>query len=104
VEYDPDIQHLPAFAVTSKQFKGILSTYHEFTFKFGWFEKLCVSYQHYLYYPILLVLARTNLTIQSFLLVYHHIMSLPLHCHCQCHVISCHVLLCTRVIVFGYAS
>jgi len=68
VQYDPDIQHLPAFAITSAIFKGVVSTYHQYTFKFGWFEKLCVSYQHYLYYPVLLVIARTNLTIQSFLL------------------------------------
>jgi len=68
VQYDPDIQHLPAFAVTNKIFKGVYSTYHQYTFKFDRFSQFFVGYQHYLYYPILLVVARANLTLQSFLL------------------------------------
>jgi delta8-fatty-acid desaturase len=69
VEYDPDIQHLPVFAVCNGYFKDVYSYYHERVFEFStspltqWFVKR----QHFLYVPIML-LARFNLYIQSLLL------------------------------------
>jgi len=54
VENDPDIQHMPVFAVTEKFFKGIYSTYHEFEFKFDAVAQFLVQFQHLLYFPLLL--------------------------------------------------
>lgn len=51
--HDPDIQHLPFFAVSTRLFGNVYSTYYE---KFLWFDKfaqLTIPIQHYLYYPIL---------------------------------------------------
>ncbi|CDO94979.1 unnamed protein product [Kluyveromyces dobzhanskii CBS 2104] len=51
--HDPDIQHLPFFAVSTRLFHNVYSTYYD---KFLWFDKFAekvVPFQHYLYYPIL---------------------------------------------------
>ena len=51
--HDPDIQHLPFFAVSSRLFGNVYSTYYD---KFLWFDKLAqkmIPIQNYLYYPIL---------------------------------------------------
>ncbi|SCU88114.1 LAMI_0D08834g1_1 [Lachancea mirantina] len=51
--HDPDIQHLPFFAVSTRLLKNVYSTYYE---KFLWFDKLAqktIPIQNYLYYPIL---------------------------------------------------
>lgn len=51
--HDPDIQHLPFFAVTTRLFNDVYSTYYD---KFLWFDafaKRAIPYQNYLYYPIL---------------------------------------------------
>lgn len=51
--HDPDIQHLPFFAVSTRLFHNVYSTYYE---KFLWFDafaKKLIPIQHYMYYPIL---------------------------------------------------
>lgn len=51
--HDPDIQHLPFFAVSTRLFGNIYSTYYE---KFLWFDefaKKLIPIQEYMYYPIL---------------------------------------------------
>lgn len=51
--HDPDIQHLPFFAVSTRLFNNIYSTYYE---KFLWFDAFAqklIPLQNYLYYPIL---------------------------------------------------
>lgn len=51
--HDPDIQHLPFFAVSTRLFGNVYSTYYE---KFLWFDKfaeLMIPLQNYTYYPIL---------------------------------------------------
>jgi len=65
---DPDIQHLPVFAVTSKYFKSIWSTYHSRVLTFDPVAKFLVSYQHYLFYPVM-ALARFNLYAQGYILI-----------------------------------
>ncbi|KAG0032131.1 hypothetical protein BGZ81_011620 [Podila clonocystis] len=62
--HDPDIQHLPFFAVTTRIFKGFFSTYHQKEMVFDRAAQFFVSYQHYLYYPIMM-LGRFNLYVQS---------------------------------------
>eukprot|EP00941_MAST-03F_sp_MAST-3F-sp1_P006403 g6403.t1 len=74
IENDPDIQHLPAFAVSNKIFddtnKGTWwSSYHRKQMIFDPIARFLVSYQHYLFYPIMAV-ARVNLYIQSYLLLF----------------------------------
>lgn len=70
VVYDPDIQHLPVFAVTPAFFNDVFSKYHFFEFPFRnskithWF----ISHQHWLYHLIMGV-ARFNLYAQSFILL-----------------------------------
>ena len=68
VELDPDIQHLPVFAVTDKFFKSLRSYYHDKIMHFDRVSKFFVSNQHFLYYFIM-GLARFNLYVQSFLLL-----------------------------------
>ncbi|AOA61344.1 Delta 8 Fatty Acid Desaturase [Komagataella phaffii CBS 7435] len=51
--HDPDIQHLPFFAVSSRLLGNVFSTYYE---KYLWFDKIAqkmLQIQHKLYYPIL---------------------------------------------------
>jgi len=66
VEYDPDIQHMPVFAVSEKFFKGIYSMYHFRAFPLDLPSRYLLQYQHYLYYPIM-ALARWNLYLQTFI-------------------------------------
>jgi len=53
-EHDPDIEHLPFFAVSHRFFDSLRSTYHEHIMSYDPFAKFMIQYQHYLYYPILL--------------------------------------------------
>ncbi|EKX36419.1 hypothetical protein GUITHDRAFT_97578 [Guillardia theta CCMP2712] len=68
--HDPDIQHMPAFAITEDLFKkgGTWSYYHKRLFHFDSLAKFLISYQHFFYYPIM-SFARLNLYLQSWLLV-----------------------------------
>ncbi|KAG0231083.1 hypothetical protein BGW42_000500 [Actinomortierella wolfii] len=67
--HDPDIQHLPFFAVTTRVFRGFFSTYHGRQMEFDRAAQFFVSYQHYLYYPILMF-GRFNLYVQSMLFLF----------------------------------
>jgi len=69
VEYDPDIQHLPVFAVTEAYFEDVFSKYHDWTLKFDCVAKLLVCYQHVLYI-IIMALARFNLYAQTLLCIF----------------------------------
>ena len=62
--HDPDIQHLPFFAVTSEFFNSIYSSFHGRKLKFDGFSRFIVQYQHYLYYFVLMF-GRFNLYVQS---------------------------------------
>lgn len=63
-EHDPDIQHLPFFAVSTRFFQNLYSTYYQQTMRFDKFAEILVSMQHYLYYPLLLF-GRFNLYANS---------------------------------------
>lgn len=60
-EHDPDIEHLPFFAVSHRFFMNLRSTYYERILKYDAAAKVFVRFQHFLYYPIMLF-ARFNLT------------------------------------------
>ena len=59
-EHDPDIEHMPFFAVSHKFFESLRSTYYDRIMTYDAFARFTIRYQHYLYYPILL-LGRFNL-------------------------------------------
>ena len=59
-EHDPDIEHIPFFAVSHRFFDSLRSTYYDRIMTYDTFAKFTIRYQHYLYYPILL-LGRFNL-------------------------------------------
>lgn len=77
IEHDPDIQHMPLFAVTPDIFNGtsghehgkFWTTYHQKWVQFDTIARFMVSYQHWLFYPIM-ALARFNLYIQSYMLLF----------------------------------
>ena len=64
VECDPDLQHMPVFAVSEKYFKSVYSLYHRRRMKFDRIAKFFVRVQHYTFYPIMAV-ARINLYLQT---------------------------------------
>ncbi|CAK9437909.1 uncharacterized protein LODBEIA_P22870 [Lodderomyces beijingensis] len=51
--HDPDIQHLPFFAVSVRLFGDVYSTYYDKVLWFDSFAKKLIPIQHYMYYPIL---------------------------------------------------
>lgn len=69
LEYDPDIQHMPFFAISDKFFTGIWSFYHSRRFEFDNIAQFLIKRQHLLFYPIMAV-ARFNLYIQSWLILF----------------------------------
>ena len=76
--HDPDIQHLPVFAITDKFFNyvkghgpGLFSRYWNKYMPFDRVSRFLISYQHILFYPIMSV-ARVNLLAQALLFVLTH--------------------------------
>lgn len=51
--HDPDIQHLPFFAVLVQLLQLVYSTYYQRELTFDKAAAFLIPYQHYLYYPIL---------------------------------------------------
>ncbi|KAK4687824.1 sphingolipid 8-(E)-desaturase, partial [Tremellales sp. Uapishka_1] len=64
-EHDPDIQHVPFFAISNKFFDSMWSTYYKRVMAFDGFSRAMVAMQHRLYY-IVLSLARFNLYANSY--------------------------------------
>jgi len=59
-EHDPDIEHMPFFAISHRFLESLRSTYYERIMTYDFFARFVIPYQPYLYYPILL-LGRFNL-------------------------------------------
>lgn len=64
-EHDPDIQHIPFFAISPKFFGSMWSTYYKRIMAFDAFSRAMVSVQHNIYY-LVLSLARFNLYANSY--------------------------------------
>ncbi|GAA5968635.1 hypothetical protein JCM11641_007707 [Rhodosporidiobolus odoratus] len=64
-QHDPDIQHLPFFAISKKFFSSIRSTYYDRVLTFDAFARTFVPHQHKLYY-LIMVFARFNLFALSY--------------------------------------
>ncbi len=63
-EHDPDIEHMPVFAISHRFFQSLRSTYYERVMTYDTVAKLTIQYQNWLYYPIL-TMGRFNLYLQS---------------------------------------
>jgi delta8-fatty-acid desaturase len=59
-EHDPDIEHMPFFAISTRFFNSLRSTYYDRVMEFDALARWAVSKQHWLYYP-LLTFGRFNL-------------------------------------------
>ncbi|KIX00691.1 uncharacterized protein Z518_09756 [Rhinocladiella mackenziei CBS 650.93] len=59
-EHDPDIEHMPFFAISTRFFNSLRSTYYDRVMDFDAVARWAISKQHWLYYP-LLTLGRFNL-------------------------------------------
>ncbi|KAJ5930313.1 hypothetical protein N7466_005806 [Penicillium verhagenii] len=59
-EHDPDIEHIPFFAISHRFLNSLNSTYYDRNMTFDAFSKIMVKVQNYSYYPIM-ALARFNL-------------------------------------------
>lgn len=52
-EHDPDIQHMPFFAVSSRLLHSLRSTYYDRIMKYDIVARNVIKIQHWTYYPIL---------------------------------------------------
>lgn len=59
-EHDPDIEHMPFFAISHRFFDSLRSTYYDRVMTYDPFAKFVIRYQHYLYY-VVLAFGRFNL-------------------------------------------
>lgn len=64
-EHDPDIQHIPFFAITKEFFGSLWSTYYKRVMLLDSFSKAMIPLQHKIYY-VVLSLARFNLYANSY--------------------------------------
>ncbi|KAK9273803.1 hypothetical protein L1049_018613 [Liquidambar formosana] len=69
LDFDPDLQHMPFFAVSSTLFNSITSYFYERKMNFDALTRFLISYQHWTFYPVM-CLARLNLFAQSFILLF----------------------------------
>lgn len=97
IENDPDIQHLPAFAVDEKLLHNYQSSFHRKHMRVNALSRFLVSYQHILFYPVMLV-ARFNLYIQGVLhLINHTPKYKALEIKCLLFFCTWNALLLTRI-------
>ncbi|KAG2219155.1 hypothetical protein INT45_002346 [Circinella minor] len=68
-EHDPDIQHMPFFAITTRFFNNLYSTYYNRVLEFDAAAKFFIKHQHHLYY-LVLSFGRFNLHRLSFLYLF----------------------------------
>nr|XP_031862156.1 uncharacterized protein CI109_002570 [Kwoniella shandongensis]KAA5529228.1 hypothetical protein CI109_002570 [Kwoniella shandongensis] len=64
-EHDPDIQHIPFFAISKDFLNSLWSSYYKRVMKLDAFSKVMIPLQHKLYY-VVLSLARFNLYANSY--------------------------------------
>ncbi|GKU96745.1 hypothetical protein SLEP1_g9947 [Rubroshorea leprosula] len=70
LDHDPDLQHIPMFAVSSHLFNSITSYFYGRRLNFDSLARFLISYQHWTFYPVMCV-ARVNLFLQTFLLLFN---------------------------------
>ncbi|KAL1407169.1 hypothetical protein Q8F55_006583 [Vanrija albida] len=68
-EHDPDIQHIPFFAISKDFFSSLWSTYYKRAMVFDAPSRFLLQFQHKLYY-LVLSLARFNLYAMSYIYIF----------------------------------
>eukprot|EP00736_Rhodelphis_marinus_P005449 Rmarinus@m.19750 len=68
LDYDPDIQHMPVFAINPRFLDNLWSYYYEKIMVFDAVAQWALQYQHFLFYPVMAI-ARFNLYVQSWCLL-----------------------------------
>ncbi|KAK2645853.1 hypothetical protein Ddye_021048 [Dipteronia dyeriana] len=68
LDFDPDIQSIPIFAVSNRLFNSLKSQFYDRMMNFNSIARFLVSYQHWTFYPVA-CFARVNLLAQSHLLL-----------------------------------
>ncbi|KAK5662042.1 hypothetical protein OQA88_10155 [Cercophora sp. LCS_1] len=53
-DHDPDIEYLPFLAVSHQHLRGIRSSYYDIVMEYDAVAQLCVKFQRYSYYPLML--------------------------------------------------
>ncbi|KAK9749454.1 hypothetical protein RND81_02G127000 [Saponaria officinalis] len=76
LDHDPDLQHIPVFAVSSSFFDSMTSVFYGRKMEFDSIARFFVSYQHWTFYPVMVV-GRINLYIQTFLLLFNPKRNVP---------------------------
>ncbi|KAK9743069.1 hypothetical protein RND81_03G214900 [Saponaria officinalis] len=76
LDHDPDLQHIPIFAVSSTFFDNLTSVFYGRKMEFDSIARFLVSYQHFTFYPVMIV-GRINLYIQTFLLLFNPKRNVP---------------------------
>lgn len=76
LDHDPDLQHIPVFAVSTKLFNNMTSYFYGRKMEFDSVARFLISYQHFTFYPVMIV-ARINLYIQTFLLLFNPKRNVP---------------------------
>lgn len=76
LDYDPDLQHIPVFAVSSELFHNLRSWFYGRELTFDRIARFFISYQHWTFYPVMVV-ARINLYLQTFLLLFNPKRNVP---------------------------
>ena len=69
IKSDPDIEHIPFFAITPAFLDSLWSSYYKRTMAFDWFSRIALSVQHKLFY-IVMAFARFNLYVNSYTFLY----------------------------------
>ncbi|GAB2212814.1 hypothetical protein Droror1_Dr00020808 [Drosera rotundifolia] len=69
LEFDPDIQHMPVFVVSTEFFESLTSRFYDSKMTFDRVSRFLVSYQHWTLYPVL-CFARTFLWAMSIIMLF----------------------------------
>ncbi|KAJ8331335.1 hypothetical protein QVD99_001619 [Batrachochytrium dendrobatidis] len=75
-EHDPDIQHMPFMAITTKLMDSLYSTYYNRVMEFDVVAQYFIPKQHYLFY-IILAFGRFNLYVNSWSYVFSRSFIVP---------------------------
>ncbi|KAF5337416.1 hypothetical protein D9611_003148 [Ephemerocybe angulata] len=67
--HDPDIEHIPFFAISTAFFGSLWSSYYKRTMAFDWAARFFISMQHKLFY-VIMAFARFNLYANSYTYLY----------------------------------
>ena len=67
IDYDPNIQHMPVFAISESILDGFFDQYHKKEINTSYLSNLFLRYQYMYAYPLLILFARWNLYAEGIL-------------------------------------